>query len=82
MREVAAVNRIIDKRGGDHTTNGIRMGLDGWIYIAIGDYGWPEARSKDGGRVTMRGGISRVRQRNTSVRRRRRISLRLRLHLL
>ena len=27
----------IDQRGGDHTTNGIRMGIDGWIYIGVGD---------------------------------------------
>ncbi|HTU88671.1 MAG TPA: CotH kinase family protein [Gemmataceae bacterium] len=52
---------MIDKRGGDHTTNGIRMGLDGWIYIAVGDYGCPEAKGKDGSRVIMRGGIARVR---------------------
>src|SRR5262249_20631165 len=37
---------MIDKRGGDHTTNGIRMGLDGWIYIAVGEYGLPEAEGK------------------------------------
>ena len=27
-------------RGGDHTTNGIRMGIDGWLYVAVGDYGF------------------------------------------
>ena len=37
---------LIDKRGGDHTTNGIRMGLDGWIYIAVGDYGFPAPRAR------------------------------------
>ena len=37
---------MIDKRGGDHTTNGIRMGLDGWIYIAVGDYGCPEGQGQ------------------------------------
>jgi putative membrane-bound dehydrogenase-like protein len=58
---------MIDKRGGDHTTNGIRMGLDGWIYIAVGDYGCPEARGKDGSRVTMRGGIARVRPDGTDL---------------
>ena len=26
-------------RGADHTTNGIRLGIDGWIYIAVGDCG-------------------------------------------
>jgi putative membrane-bound dehydrogenase-like protein len=58
---------MIDKRGGDHTTNGIRMGLDGWIYIAVGDYGCPEARGKDGSKITMRGGIARVRPDGTDL---------------
>ncbi len=52
----------IDERGGDHTTNGIRMGLDGWIYIAVGDYGFHNARGKDGTTLSQRGGgILRVR---------------------
>jgi putative heme-binding domain-containing protein len=58
---------MIDTRGGDHTTNGIRMGLDGWIYIAVGDYGCPEAKGKDGSKVTMRGGILRVRPDGTDL---------------
>jgi putative membrane-bound dehydrogenase-like protein len=58
---------MIDRRGGDHTTNGIRLGLDGWIYIAVGDYGCPEARGKDGSTVTMRGGILRVRPDGTDL---------------
>jgi putative membrane-bound dehydrogenase-like protein len=58
---------MIDRRGGDHTTNGIRLGLDGWIYIAVGDYGCPEAKGKDGRRVTMRGGILRVRPDGTDL---------------
>ena len=37
---------LIDERGGDHTTNGIRMGLDGWIYIAVGDYGFHGAQGQ------------------------------------
>jgi len=57
----------INARGGDHTTNGIRMGLDGWIYIAVGDYGCPEAKAKDGSKVTMRGGIVRVRPDGTEL---------------
>ncbi len=58
---------MIDRRGGDHTTNGIRMGLDGWIYIAVGDYGCPPAKGKDGSTVTMRGGIVRVRPDGTDL---------------
>ncbi|MDR3632508.1 MAG: CotH kinase family protein [Isosphaeraceae bacterium] len=53
---------LIDERGGDHTTNGIRMGIDGWIYIAVGDYGFHGAKGKDGTTLSQRGGgILRVR---------------------
>ncbi len=49
-------------RGADHTTNGIRMGIDGWIYIACGDYGFIKAEGKDGTVKQLRGGgIARVR---------------------
>lgn len=60
--------RLIDDRGGDHTTNGIRMGVDGWIYIAVGDYGFHEARGKDGTTLSQRGGgILRVRPDGTEL---------------
>lgn len=50
------------KRGTDHATNGIRMGIDGWIYIAAGDYGFHDAIGTDGTKLTMLGGgIVRVR---------------------
>jgi putative membrane-bound dehydrogenase-like protein len=58
---------MVNQRGGDHATNGIRMGLDGWIYIAVGDYGCPPAKGKDGSTVTMRGGIVRVRPDGTDL---------------
>ena len=49
-------------RGADHTTNGMRMAIDGWIYIAVGDYGMHEAKGTDGTVLTMLGGgIVRVR---------------------
>ena len=35
-------------RGADHTTNGCRLAIDGFIYIAVGDYGYVEARAKNG----------------------------------
>jgi putative membrane-bound dehydrogenase-like protein len=58
----------IDERGGDHTTNGIRMGLDGWIYIAVGDYGFHGAKGKDGTILSQRGGgILRVRPDGTEL---------------
>ena len=31
-------------RGADHTTNGCRLAIDGFIYIAVGDYGFIKAR--------------------------------------
>ncbi|WP_422928643.1 DUF7133 domain-containing protein [Singulisphaera sp. PoT] len=43
-------------RGADHTTNGIRMGIDGWIYVAVGDYGFVKAEGKDGSTSQLRGG--------------------------
>jgi len=59
---------LIDERGGDHTTNGIRMGIDGWIYIAVGDYGFHGAKGKDGTMLSQRGGgILRVRPDGTEL---------------
>jgi putative membrane-bound dehydrogenase-like protein len=59
---------MITNRGGDHTTNGIRMGIDGWIYICVGDYGIKEARGKDGTTIVQRGGgILRVRPDGTEL---------------
>jgi putative membrane-bound dehydrogenase-like protein len=49
-------------RGADHTTNGIQVGIDGWIYVAVGDYGFIKATGSDGREVQMKGGgIARVR---------------------
>jgi putative membrane-bound dehydrogenase-like protein len=52
----------VGQRGADHTTNGIRMGIDGWIYIAVGDYGFNDAQGADGRILRKRGGgVVRVR---------------------
>lgn len=52
----------LDFRGADHTTNGITMGIDGWLYIAVGDYGYRHAVGKDGTAIEHRGGgVVRVR---------------------
>ena len=49
-------------RGSDHTTNGLRMGIDGWLYIAVGDFGMEGTRGADGRTITYQGGcIARVR---------------------
>lgn len=55
-------------RGADHTTNGIRMGIDGWIYIAVGDFGFVDATGTDGKPLTMLGGgVVRVRPDGTQL---------------
>jgi len=58
----------LDFRGADHTTNGIMMGIDGWIYIAVGDYGFIKATDKSGKDLQMLGGgIARVRPDGTEL---------------
>ena len=58
----------ITNRGGDHTTNCVRMGIDGWLYIGVGDYGIKEAKGKDGRTIVQRGGgIVRVRPDGTEL---------------
>jgi putative heme-binding domain-containing protein len=55
-------------RGADHTTNGIQIGIDGWIYVAVGDYGFIKAVGTDGREVQMKGGgIARVRPDGTEL---------------
>ena len=52
----------LDFRGADHTTNGMQMGIDGWLYVAVGDYGFLNATGADGRQISNRGGgIVRVR---------------------
>jgi len=56
------------ERGTDHATNGIRMGIDGWIYIAAGDFGFHNATDRDGKQLTvLGGGIIRVRPDGTEM---------------
>lgn len=55
-------------RGADHTTNGARLAIDGFIYIAMGDYGCINAKGKDGRTLTHRGGgIVRIRPDGTGL---------------
>ena len=46
----------LDWRGGDHTSNGVRMGADGWLYMAIGDYAIPNGKGSDGSTIQLWGG--------------------------
>jgi putative heme-binding domain-containing protein len=60
--------KFIQTRGTDHATNGIRMGIDGWIYIAVGDFGFHGAVDRSGTKLTMLGGgIVRVRPDGTEM---------------
>jgi putative heme-binding domain-containing protein len=45
-----------EDRPADHTTNDITMGIDGWIYIAGGDFGFVKATGSDGRTLQHRGG--------------------------
>jgi putative membrane-bound dehydrogenase-like protein len=58
----------LDFRGADHTTNNIQMGPDGWIYVAVGDYGFRKAVGVDGREISNRGGaVVRVRPDGTGL---------------
>lgn len=60
--------KFLQSRGTDHATNGIRMGIDGWIYIAVGDFGFHDAIDRSGKKLTMLGGgIVRVRPDGTEM---------------
>jgi len=60
--------KFLQGRGTDHATNGIRLGIDGWIYIAVGDFGFHGAVDRDGTTLTMLGGgILRVRPDGTEM---------------
>lgn len=55
-------------RGSDHTTNGCRMGIDGWLYIAVGDFGMEGTRGTDGKVLIHHGGaVARVRPDGTDL---------------
>lgn len=57
-----------NQRGVDHSTNGITMGIDGWIYIAVGDFGLVDATDASGRKLTMLGGgVVRVRPDGTEM---------------
>ena len=59
---------FLKSRGTDHATNGIRMGIDGWIYIAVGDFGFHDAVDRTGKKLTMLGGgMVRVRPDGTGM---------------
>jgi glucose/arabinose dehydrogenase len=59
---VSGIGFDLDFRGADHTTNNIQLGIDGWLYVAVGDYGFVRAVGSDGTQLQLRGGgVVRVR---------------------
>lgn len=55
-------------RPADHTTNGLSLGIDGWLYIAGGDFGFMKAEGTDGKTLQHRGGgVIRVRPDGTGL---------------
>ncbi len=55
-------------RPADHTTNGLSLGIDGWLYIAGGDFGFLKATGTDGRTLQHRGGgVIRVRPDGTGL---------------
>ena len=55
-------------RPADHTTNGLSLGIDGWLYIAGGDFGFMKAEGTDGRTLQHRGGgVIRVRPDGTGL---------------
>ena len=55
-------------RPADHTSNGVTMGIDGWLYLAIGDFGFTKAVGTDGRSLQFRGGgVVRVRPDGTGL---------------
>ncbi|MCB1226663.1 MAG: heme-binding protein, partial [Verrucomicrobiales bacterium] len=57
-----------EDRPADHTTNGLTLGIDGWLYIAGGDFGFMDAEGSDGRHLQHRGGgVIRVRPDGTGL---------------
>ncbi len=55
-------------RPADHASNGVTLGVDGWLYLAIGDFGFMDAEGTDGRKLTFRGGgVVRVRTDGTGL---------------
>jgi putative membrane-bound dehydrogenase-like protein len=67
----SVVNNIafdLEDRPADHTSNGVTLGIDGWLYLAIGDFGFMKATGTDGRELQLRGGgVVRVRPDGTGL---------------
>jgi putative membrane-bound dehydrogenase-like protein len=59
---VSGIGFDLTKRPPDHTSNGVTLAVDGWLYLAIGDFGFMEAKGTDGRTLQLHaGGVVRVR---------------------
>jgi len=65
---VSGIGWTFKDRPADHASNGLGLGVDGWLYAAIGDFGFMEATGTDGRKLQMRGGgVVRVRPDGTGL---------------
>ncbi|MBN9690008.1 MAG: c-type cytochrome [Verrucomicrobia bacterium] len=53
---VSGIAFTFKDRPADHSSNGLELGIDGWLYAAIGDFGFMEATGTDGRKLQLRGG--------------------------
>jgi putative heme-binding domain-containing protein len=52
----------------DHIASGVRLGMDGFLYIAVGDKGIPQGIGRDGRTIRMfGGGVIRIRPNGTDL---------------
>lgn len=59
---VSGIAFTFQDRPADHSSNGLELGMDGWLYAAIGDFGFMVATGTDGRKLQLRGGgVVRVR---------------------
>ncbi|HAB16679.1 MAG TPA: HEAT repeat domain-containing protein [Verrucomicrobiota bacterium] len=65
---VSGIAFTFKDRPADHSSNGLELGIDGWLYAAIGDFGFMEATGTDGKKLQLRGGgVVRVRPDGTGL---------------
>ncbi len=65
---VTGIGWTFKDRAADHATNGVELGIDGYLYIAGGDFGIMAATGADGAKIQHRaGGVVRVRTDGTGL---------------
>ena len=65
---ITGIGFSLKDRPPDHTSNGATFGIDGWLYLAIGDFGFMEATGRDGRKLQLHGGgVVRVRPDGTEM---------------